>query len=282
MRRIGGESGGGERPLTRQDDIITFSESGVSLDGIGFSADSGDIAISPGDTLDLGSTNGFTTVGESGIIIRPQVDVEGLQATVAPDTDTFDGVIVNEWTDQDGNGATVVEGGDGSAGGTIDLSGGTLNAGEKYAIIAYSQQDFGTGKGAFPSDTLSDAGSLEFVDGYVDATTDGTEWYTFDTLNFTLADSDSTEVTIQLQDPPDVEEWDIASFRSTPDGGSVDVYMEASTDGGATWTEVQGPIQRGEQITASADSQTRFRVELSRPGEASDPRLRSVYRRWVV
>jgi hypothetical protein len=87
---------------------------------------------------------------------------------------------------------------------------------------------------------------------------------------------------VEWPEPADVYRWDAATFQRTEDGETVSVYIEESTDGGDTWTEIAGPISRGQDITADPASEVRFRVELSRSDTANSPSLDAIYRRWVV
>jgi len=87
---------------------------------------------------------------------------------------------------------------------------------------------------------------------------------------------------VEWPQPNDVYRWDAATFQVTADGETVEVYVEESVDGGSTWTEIQGPIGRGDQIRADPGSRVRFRVELSRNNIANNPTLDAIYRRWVV
>lgn len=91
-----------------------------------------------------------------------------------------------------------------------------------------------------------------------------------------------TNAFIGWPQPDDIYRWDAATFQATLDNESVDVYVEESTDGGSTWTEIDGPINRGDMITAAANSEVRFRVELARADTANNPTLDSIYRRYVV
>lgn len=87
-------------------------------------------------------------------------------------------------------------------------------------------------------------------------------------------------VSISWPNPPDVYRWDAASYQATQDGETVDVFVEA--DDGSGWTEIAGPINRGDQINADPGSEVRFRVDLSREDVANSPTLDAIYRRWVV
>ena len=82
--------------------------------------------------------------------------------------------------------------------------------------------------------------------------------------------------------PPGVHSWDAATFQATPDGETVEVFVEESTDGGTTWDEIQGPISRGDQIDAPPSAAVRFRVELSREDASNNPTLDSIYLRYEV
>lgn len=92
----------------------------------------------------------------------------------------------------------------------------------------------------------------------------------------------SSTIYVTWPQPTDIYRWDAATFQTSPDGETVEVYVEESTDGGSTWTEIQGPIERGDQIGADPGSRVRFRVELSRNDTANNPTLDAIYRRWVV
>jgi len=76
--------------------------------------------------------------------------------------------------------------------------------------------------------------------------------------------------------PPDIYAWDRALFQLVEDGGSIDVYVEAND--GSGWTEVAGPITRGDTIDADPDENVRYRVEFSRPDANSNPTLEAIYR----
>jgi len=91
---------------------------------------------------------------------------------------------------------------------------------------------------------------------------------------------DRGSVVVEWPDRNDVYRWDAATFQTTPDGETVEVYVEE--DDGSSWTKIAGPISRGDQIDADPGSQVRFRVELSRSDTANNPTLDAIYRRWVV
>ncbi|WDY79109.1 hypothetical protein ORFS12 [Halorubrum tailed virus] len=103
-------------------------------------------------------------------------------------------------------------------------------------------------------------------------------------LNYVTAVYESTSGTAYIERPypPDVHSWDAATFQATPDGETVEVFVEESTDDGTTWDEIQGPISRGDQIVAPPSAAVRFRVGLSREDTSNNPTLDSIYLRYEV
>lgn len=95
-------------------------------------------------------------------------------------------------------------------------------------------------------------------------------------------DETSGSVYVEWPTPTDIYAWDRASFTRTLDSESVDVYVEESSDGGSTWTEIAGPIERGDKIPADPSNEARFRVDFSRASTANNPTLDSIARRWVI
>ncbi|TKX86211.1 hypothetical protein EXE43_09585 [Halorubrum sp. SS5] len=87
---------------------------------------------------------------------------------------------------------------------------------------------------------------------------------------------------IEWSRPETVFRWDALQFDRVLDGETVDLYVEESTDGGSSWTEVAGPVSEGDRINVHPDNRVRFRAELSRSTTASSPRLNAAYRRYIA
>jgi len=81
--------------------------------------------------------------------------------------------------------------------------------------------------------------------------------------------------------PADVFGWDVATFTRTLDAETVDVYVEEA-QGSPGWTEIAGPIARGDSLPADPANNIRFRVELSRSTTSNHPTLDSLARRWKL
>lgn len=101
-------------------------------------------------------------------------------------------------------------------------------------------------------------------------------------LDITTSNMGTVSAYVEWPQPTDIFRWDAATFNATTEGETVDVYIEESTDGGSTWTEISGPISRGQPINAEPDSEVRLRADFQRDDDSNNPRLNSVYRRWVV
>lgn len=100
----------------------------------------------------------------------------------------------------------------------------------------------------------------------------------FDDIRF---DSFSEPFTVEWPRPTDIYAWDKATYQAAENLETVDVYVEESTDG-ATWTEVAGPIARGDDIPVSADNECRLRFDLSRTDLSNSPTVDAAYRRYTV
>lgn len=95
-----------------------------------------------------------------------------------------------------------------------------------------------------------------------------------------VAKSRNGSVTVEWPTPEDVYRWDAGTYSASSDGETVAVYVEEND--GSGWTQIAGPIDRGQTITAAPSSQMRYRIELSRSDERNNPTLDAIYRRWVV
>jgi len=87
---------------------------------------------------------------------------------------------------------------------------------------------------------------------------------------------------VEWSEPADVFAWDVLSFSRTLDGETADVYIESSSDGGATWSEVAGPVGRNDSIPVTDDKRMRFRVDFFRANMASNPTIDSLARRYLL
>jgi hypothetical protein len=154
-----------------------------------------------------------------------------------------------------------------------------LQTGTDYAIVV--APDGHGGNGERYDEQPTDTGAYTVPSGYADGSHPTSGWY-INNIDVEVYNTSGT-ISVEWPSPTDIYSWDRATFQSADNGGSADIYIEESTDGGSTWTEVAGPISRGDPITSSADAEVRFRVDLSRPSTSdTTPTLDSIYRRYEV
>ena len=126
----------------------------------------------------------------------------------------------------------------------------------------------------YESDSLSIENAITAFGGNIDDRSDAA-WAIADVTPV----SSSGSATIEWDEPASVSRWETAAFQAD---GDVDVYVETSSDGGATWSDWStNPIAPGTDLSAiPSDDRIRFRVELSREDESNEPRLTQLTRQW--
>ncbi|MFB6255258.1 MAG: hypothetical protein ABEH58_00785 [Haloplanus sp.] len=207
-------------------------------------------------------------------MVNPNTSLSGVKVTVSINEDN-PGALSLEKTD-----GTVLDKIDPAQPGTTYELGGNLASSTKYYVIF----DDGT---TTHVEYNSSAGmpytsaDIDMVDGYDGG--EGSQPYTFGsvTAKDASAGTSGTAYT-EWPYPDDVYAWDTATFTRTLDTETVDIYIEESSDGGSTWTEIAGPISRGDSIPADPANEVRFRVEISRSDTANNPTLDSISRRWKL
>lgn len=275
MRRLG--AGEDEtRPITSKDRAETFEESDVSIDGE-FLVD-GSLSMGGGteestEVYSLGSGNDNIT-GTHGLVINSNNRVVSVSGTIAPEA-TPNRAEVRRLDDNTLIDETSI------SSGSFSFTGLSLQAGTDY-IIGTDSDGSGHDRQYSSFSFPLEYGSFDVVAGYFeDGLSDFDRIANIDQLTLQF-ETYNLSGTVEWPQPEDVYRWDAATFQTSPDGETVEVYVEESTDGGSTWTEIQGPISRGDQINADPGSRVRFRVELARSDTSNNPTLDAIYRRWVV
>jgi hypothetical protein len=264
-------------PVADKDAAETFAEDGVSLfhtDTIRSAAYGGvALAGSPtGNSISVTESNVITRQRASGVELTIDNAVAGLEVTPLPGT-TADTVLL---TETDGtiiaskplDGTTQIRYGM-DPGRTVHVSawsGGSTDYDEAYNNTV-----------SYPLDG-TDFTAERAVDG-LGSTFGGTNLYNFATVE-SVQSVASGSVTVEWPSPPDLYAWDVAVFQRTLDSESVEVYIEEDQSGG--WTEVAGPIARGDSIPADPGNNVRYRVEISASDTANNPRLDAIYRRFKL
>ncbi|WP_280585383.1 hypothetical protein [Halorubrum sp. Boch-26] len=255
----------------------TFTEPDVTVSDV--SETGGSKVVN--ETIELGSTQGnkvsapsTSVVYDRGrdpfIVINPNKRLEALEYKTM-----FGGAVstASIWLEDD-TGTTLAS--DSNVGdNTSKTFNVTLEAGREYTLYHDDGDvDHRGGSASFPYEDPS----LDVVAGGSAGSETG-DWYMFDWVRGYPAAA-SGEAAIEWPQPSDVFRWDAVKFQTSPDGESVEVFIEE--DDGTGWTEIAGPVSRGDPIDADPDSEIRFRVKLSRTNLANNPTLDAIYRRWVV
>lgn len=277
------DSGSWERinktpPFTDEDMAETFAESDVTVSSAGdvtkAGVTNGSIGlISVESTVSMSLSNSSSTTDRQGVVINPNSDLK--QITVSVET-TGATTLYLEASD-----GTVLETKSISGSGTWDLT-HDLTADTDYRVTVDAGGDSfdnSYGSKSFPleSETVDIVGGADNNN----STNSGWAWNVTSITGVTKTPT-SGAAFIEWPHPPDVFGWDVAQFQETPDGETVDMYVEVND--GSGWTEAAGPISRGYDLSqvAGPEDNVRFRVNLSRASTANNPTLDAAYRRWEV
>lgn len=258
--------------VSDKDTAETFAESDVTVthSQTETAAESVELGTAAGSSTHNTSPDyGTSTSGWWGLLVEPNRDATGItfDVTNAMSYDISKVAIKDHST---GNTLDSVSAVSGDTGVTLSAD---MSSGSRYRFVCNGgverQSNVGTPLSYTDFDVVAGWG-----DGVQD---DHSYWLT--NLSMTLV-AKSGSAYVEWPYPNDIYRWDAATFQKTVDNESVDIYIEE--DGGSGWTEIAGPITRGQDISADPSSKCRFRVDLSRASTANNPRLDSVYRRWVV
>jgi len=264
---VGGADGAAE--IAQKDAAETFSESDLNLSLTKAAVDSGCVKLSgtSGDVISTATLNPQASVetysNEAGVVINPNQDLSGVRFDI-----TVSGESGARLEDSDGNILSEVSG---SPPYTLEAD---MLAGQSYRIFAFD--DVSRISFDYDNGGTAQSSALDITGGWID----GSSLYAAANYVEALGDTKQGNATVEWPEPPDVYRWDAATFQTSSDGETVEVYVEE--DDGSGWTEIAGPISRGDQIDADPASRVRFRVELSRTDTSNNPTLDAIYRRWVV
>lgn len=263
----GGDDGGG---IMRDDAAQTFTEGDVSISTTNVDVSSGTVSLgtassgtlpySNGDTEYANGTDGLEVGGEFTarvplveIRAQPMTNNSGMRVQ-SPDGSTVyaskaDPTVYEEQTfNVDIPAGTTFQI-------VMDSDGGGPN------VYDYGQNDeltFETGvKGT------SDVQKCQGI-GFVEADTPAL----------------SGSVTVYWFEPPDIYEWDRATYLADPDAGAVTVDVVDAADGSVLIADVPRGVSLSE-IPAATNVALRFSLSRSAPDDDS-PDVRAAYRRWAV
>ena len=254
---------------------LTHTDSEVASESVQIIA--GIVNGSTADPTDPVKLTGSKT-SPGGLVINPNRTLSGVETQVNADVSGV--TTLRLVSDSDGS---LIASKSISGSGTYSITADTpLEPGARYRVVVDADGAIFTEARGGVNTASASSSDVDIVSGWADDTTISRTL----NLNYVTAlydvYTDTGTAYIERPYPPDVHSWDAATFQATPDGGTVEVFVEESTDGGTTWDEIQGPISRGDQIDAPPSAAVRFRVELSREDLSNNPTLDRIYLRYEV
>jgi hypothetical protein len=253
----------------------TFGESNVSISHSRTTVSNGAIEL---DTYSASRPDDDSSKSDSaplGLEFEPQADLPAITATVSSNTsgestvglyDSDDKQLASEPSPGAGNSVTL----------TASMSARQRyyvlvdNGGTSYTAGYYGSPSFPYGSSPLyiTAGAVDDSGSIFPTSNKV---------YTISKLEAGFQGS----ATVEFSRPSSVRHWRTATFQDEPDGETVEVYVETSSDG-STWSDWQSkPIGPGTDLAGiPSGNHVRFRAELSRGATARTPRLRLLSRQY--
>ena len=251
---------------------LTHTNSEVASESVQIA---GTITGSTADPEDPGPST-YSATDPRGLVINPNRTLTGVETQVNADVSGV--TTLSLVSDSDGS---LIASKSISGSGTYSITADTpLEPGARYRVLVDADGASYTHIHGTDNTAPASSSDVDIVSG----------WNTYGetsrttSLNYVTAlyGVSSGTAYIERPYPPGVHSWDAATFQATPDGETVEVFVEESTDGGTTWDEIQGPISRGDQIDAPPSAAVRFRVELSREDTSNNPTLDRIYLRYEV
>jgi len=264
--RIGDTAGA----VADKDSAETFAESDVTLSQTSTVVDSESVRIdNTGDratfVLDGGTYNGRN---EGGVVINPNESLSGIEIEAgSSQEDATSGAAIEDLSTNTVIGETTATV---SSGETVRLA-ADMSSGQDYAVYLRDPDLSVKISSSDPAGTTRT--TYDVVDGWMDG-----RFGSAGCISAIQTVTSSGEVTVEWPAPTDIFEWDVLSFL-TEDSGTLNVYVQSDNGG---WSDVAGPVSRGDSIPVSGQYNVRFRVELTRPAVMDEPTLDAIYRRYKL
>ena len=265
-------------PFTKTVRAETFEEPDLTLTHTDTEVASESVQIIAGSTADPTDPDTYTSSVTSphGLVINPNGALTGVETQVNANVSGV--TTLSLVSDSDGS---LITSKSISGSGTYSITADTpLEPGDRYRVLVDADGASYTDARGSENTASATSSDVDVVDGFLGSLVTSRTMC----LNYVTALYRPTSGTAYIERPypPGVHSWDAATFQATPDGETVEVFVEESTDGGTTWDEIQGPISRGDQIDAPPSAAVRFRVELSREDTSNNPTLDRIYLRYEV
>ena len=216
------------------------------------------------------------TAAPTGLLIEPNRTLSGVETQVHVNVSGVTTLSLVSDSDE-----SLIASKSISGSGTYSITADTpLEPGARYRVLVDADGATYTDARGAENTASASSSDVDIVSGWNDDNVSSR----VTCLNYVTALYEFTSGTAYIERPypPGVHSWDAATFQATPDGETVEVFVEGSTDGGTTWDEIQGPISRGDQIDAPPSAAVRFRVDLSREDTFNNPTLDRINLRYEV
>ena len=263
------------RAETFEEPDLTLTHTDTKVASESVQIESETITGSTADPPDPGAFT-FSVTYPTGLVIKPNRTLSGVETQVNANVSGV--TTLSLVSDSDGS---LIASKSISGSGTYSITADTpLEPGARYRVLVDADGDTYTNARSYSNTASATSSDVDIVSGWSNNTVDS--WTLCLNHVTALYGVSSGTAYIERPYPPGVHSWDAATFQATPDGETVEVFVEESTDGGTTWDEIQGPISRGDQIDAPPSAAVRFRVELSREDTSNNPTLDRIYLRYEV
>lgn len=267
-------------PVADKDVAETFGESDIVLTQSNTTTESESVRLVDEDTSESSrpaDDTSATGTYSRGVRINPNADLTAIEGTISANTSDCPGVEIYNVSTGD---LLASKSGPFSAGDVVRLD-VDLTSGQAYNFVPDGSAEFTDGYYGGSTSYPYSSQYVDIVNGALGSDSTLSEPYCFGSVTGVVPDVKlSGSVTVEWPMPSDVYAWDTGVYQATPDGATVEVYVEEDQSGG--WTEIAGPISRGDSIDADPENNVRYRVEFSRPDGNSAPSLDAIYRRWKL
>jgi hypothetical protein len=273
----------------------SFTESNLTVNHSSTEISGGDLVFGgveqgPTESFNHDGNHDATDEGEYGCYFVPNIPITKIVITVGDNVGYY--IYTSVEVQKSSTGETVF-----STSGKYDNEDTTativpdspFEAGVEYELIVTGYDDGSydviQGDGTWASNVLPRSNyAADVTDGINSGTRVSNDIYAHGQIDFyTKATSGSATMEFDTNSYV-ARQWDQALFSDANNAGNVDVYLEQSTDGGSTWTEVAGPISPGHDISSySNDSLLRLRADLSRSrADKTSPAFKAGHLRYLI
>jgi len=257
---------------TTSDIATTFTEAELSIEtSVSSVTDSAIVSDSTIVSRSGDNSTSTDTNAPHGLTINPNVDLEGVAATISGNTSGASTVDL-----YDTSGTKLASEAFPGTGSTVTLHQPLASGTSYYLVVDGDNFDLGFfGSPSYPYESAS-------IDIPQNVAYSG-GWVQGDSLIYAFSSIEPTATAfVEWPEPDPISRWETATYQADIDGGRVDVYVETSSDDGSNWSDWRPePITRGTDLSSiPADNRVRFRAELLQDDASNDPRVTLLSRQW--